>query len=36
MQSRAANTIHRTRPAGERSANLTGERENTETILVEG
>jgi mannose-6-phosphate isomerase-like protein (cupin superfamily) len=30
-----ANVVHRTRPAGERSVNLTVERENTETILVE-
>jgi mannose-6-phosphate isomerase-like protein (cupin superfamily) len=30
-----ANVLHRTRPAGERSVNLTVERENTETILVE-
>ena len=31
-----ANVVHRTRPAGERSVNLTVERENTETVLVEG
>ena len=30
-----ANVVHRTRPAGERSVNLTVERENTETVLVD-
>ena len=30
-----ANTVHRTRPAGARSVNLTVERANTETILVD-
>jgi hypothetical protein len=30
-----ANLVHRTRPAGARSVNLTVERGNTETILAE-
>jgi mannose-6-phosphate isomerase-like protein (cupin superfamily) len=29
-----ANTVHRTRPSGERSVNLTVERSDTETVLV--
>ncbi len=30
-----ANVVHRTRPAGARSVNLTVERENTKTVLAE-